>query len=247
MALTTTEEAQLRDLIAKQAELLSLATAEPTIISKLGATKKNISTVTPATVLADADLTFVRQGTQDKSSTISVLKSAMRDINIPTAFNSVLKPTAAPTPSAPSQLLINLNNEVFMWIGTVWMLVGNGHAASVSQSADIVVSDSVYTQLVSIVTPRPGSVLITTSQFFQRTSGSGLACGAYLYKNGAPISRLGLIAMGAAVADTFECSGSTILDVNAGDILSVISTLSSPGSIIKSKASQDSLKYAYLK
>jgi len=79
MALTTTEEAQLRDLIAKQAELLSLATAEPTIISKLGATKKNISTVTPATVLADADLTFVRQGTQDKSSTLSTLLNYMAD------------------------------------------------------------------------------------------------------------------------------------------------------------------------
>jgi len=79
MSLTSTEEAQLRDLIAKQAELLSLATAEPTIISKLGATKKNISTVTPATVLADADLTFVRQGTQDKSSTLSTFLTYLTD------------------------------------------------------------------------------------------------------------------------------------------------------------------------
>jgi len=75
MALTSVEEAQTRDLIAQQAALLSLASSEATILSKLGATKKNISEVTAATVLADADLMFVRQGTTDKSVSGAVLKT----------------------------------------------------------------------------------------------------------------------------------------------------------------------------
>lgn len=76
MALTAVEEAQLRDLIAQQSALLSLATSEATIISKLGATKKNLSEVSAATGLTDTDLLFVRQGTTDKSITGALVKAA---------------------------------------------------------------------------------------------------------------------------------------------------------------------------
>lgn len=75
MALTTTEEAQLRELIAQQAALLSLASSESTIISKLGATKATLSDLTAATTLTDADLFLVRQGTTDKSATGTVIKA----------------------------------------------------------------------------------------------------------------------------------------------------------------------------
>lgn len=77
MALTSVEEAQLRDLIAQQSALLSLASSESTIISKLGATKKNLSEVPSATVLNDADLLFVRQGTTDKSITGLTVKTGL--------------------------------------------------------------------------------------------------------------------------------------------------------------------------
>lgn len=75
MALTSTEEAQLRDLIAQQAALLSLASSESTIISKLGATKATLSDLSAASSLGDSDLFLVRQGTTDKSATGAALKA----------------------------------------------------------------------------------------------------------------------------------------------------------------------------
>ena len=69
MALTAVEEAQLRDLIAQQSALLSLAGVEATILSKLGATKVTLSDLPSATAINDADLLLLRQGTTDKSVT----------------------------------------------------------------------------------------------------------------------------------------------------------------------------------
>ena len=73
MALTTTEEAQTRALISQNAALLSLAASEPTIISKLAATKVSLADLTAATSLNDTDLLLIRQGTTEKSVTRSVL------------------------------------------------------------------------------------------------------------------------------------------------------------------------------
>lgn len=75
MALTSTEEAQIRALISQQAALLSLAGNETTITSKLSATKVNLSGIAAASALADTDLTLVRQGAADKSSSLTVLKT----------------------------------------------------------------------------------------------------------------------------------------------------------------------------
>lgn len=75
MALTPTEEAQTRQLIAQQAPLLSLAGNEATITSKLGATKVNLSQLPAATTPADADLLLIRQGTTDKSIAASLIKT----------------------------------------------------------------------------------------------------------------------------------------------------------------------------
>lgn len=69
MALTAVEEAQLRDLIAQQSALLSLAGVEATILSKLGATKVTLSDLPTASVIDDADLLLLRQGVTDKSVT----------------------------------------------------------------------------------------------------------------------------------------------------------------------------------
>jgi len=73
MALSSTEEAQLRALIAQQAAILSLASSESTIISKLAATKVSLADLTAATSLSGADLFLVRQGTTEKSAALSVL------------------------------------------------------------------------------------------------------------------------------------------------------------------------------
>lgn len=75
MALSAAEEALIRELIAENPQLLSLADNEATIISKLGATKKNLSELASAMSLNDTDLAFVRQGSSDKSVALSVLKA----------------------------------------------------------------------------------------------------------------------------------------------------------------------------
>lgn len=88
MALTTTEEAQVRQLIDQNAALLSLASNEPTIISKLAAAKISLADLTAASALNDADLFLLRQGTQEKSLTGTLLKSYAATV-VPDATETV--------------------------------------------------------------------------------------------------------------------------------------------------------------
>lgn len=103
MALTSVEEAQLRDLIAQQSALLSLASSEATIISKLGATKKNIGNLSAASTFDDTDLLVVRQGTTDKSIAGSVVKSALA----PTDASTTVKGVVELATNAEAQALAN--------------------------------------------------------------------------------------------------------------------------------------------
>jgi hypothetical protein len=73
MALTPTQEAGLLELLAQQAELLSLAANENTIISNLGASDVSLADLDTASSLSGADLLLVRQGSQDKAAPASVL------------------------------------------------------------------------------------------------------------------------------------------------------------------------------
>lgn len=84
MALSPTEESLVRQLIAQNPALLNLASSESTIISKLGATKVSLSDLSAATSLSDADLALVRQGLNDKSFAMSVLRDYV-SANLPTA------------------------------------------------------------------------------------------------------------------------------------------------------------------
>lgn len=77
MALTPTQEAQVLQLVAEQAALLSLADNEATIISKLGATKVNLSSLGSAASFGDSDIMLIRQGTTDLSIAGSVVKAAV--------------------------------------------------------------------------------------------------------------------------------------------------------------------------
>ncbi len=73
MALTSTEEAQVRDLLAKQIALLTLANEEPAITSKLAADKVHLPDLISATVVNDPDLLLMRQGGVDKKVPTSLL------------------------------------------------------------------------------------------------------------------------------------------------------------------------------
>lgn len=86
MALTPTQEAQVLQLVAEQAALLSLADNEATIISKLGATKVNLSSLGSAVTFDDADIMLIRQGTTDLSIAGSVIKST---VAVPDATDTV--------------------------------------------------------------------------------------------------------------------------------------------------------------
>ena len=88
MALSAAEEAQTRELLAQEAAILSLASNEPTIISKLAATKVNLSQLPSASSVADADLLLLRQGSTDKSVAGSIVK-AYAGTTVPDASETV--------------------------------------------------------------------------------------------------------------------------------------------------------------
>ena len=77
MALTSTEEALVRQLLDQQAAILSLAGNEATITSKLGATKVTLSDLLTASTVGDTDLFLTRQGTNDKSVTGATLRDRL--------------------------------------------------------------------------------------------------------------------------------------------------------------------------
>lgn len=75
MALSATEEALIRELLDQQAAILSLASAESTIISKLGATKVTVPDLAAASSITDADLFLLSQSGSDKNVTGAILKA----------------------------------------------------------------------------------------------------------------------------------------------------------------------------
>lgn len=77
MALSSTEEALVRQLLDQQAAILSLAGNEATITSKLGATKVTLSDLDSASSVGDTDLFLVRQGTSDKSANGALVKAQL--------------------------------------------------------------------------------------------------------------------------------------------------------------------------
>lgn len=102
MALTTQEEALIRQLLNQQAAILSLAGNEATITSKLGATKVTLADLVTASALADADLLLTRQGTNDKSVTASVLAQYMlAELNL-ASYAPLASPTFTGDPKAPT-------------------------------------------------------------------------------------------------------------------------------------------------
>jgi hypothetical protein len=78
MALTSAEEALVRELLAQQAALIALASNEATITSKLGAEKATLSDLAAASSVADSDLLLIRQGATDKSVTALTLGAPFR-------------------------------------------------------------------------------------------------------------------------------------------------------------------------
>ena len=91
MALTATEEAQVKALIAQNAALLSLASSEPTIISKLAATKVSLADLTAASTVADSDLFLVRQGSTEKSVSRGVLASGITPPDASTTVKGIVE------------------------------------------------------------------------------------------------------------------------------------------------------------
>lgn len=105
MSLTPTEEAQTRQLIAQEAPLLTLAASEATIISKLGATKVNLSQLPAATIVADADLLLIRQGTTDRGVPASALKTYATSAASETVAGIVRLATDAEVAAATSRAI----------------------------------------------------------------------------------------------------------------------------------------------
>lgn len=76
MAFTPTEEALLRQLLAKNPELLTLADNQTKIISELGAEDITIPELPAATSIGGSDSFILRQGADDKSLSANFLASS---------------------------------------------------------------------------------------------------------------------------------------------------------------------------
>lgn len=134
MALTSTEEALVRQLLDQQAAILSLAGNESTITSKLGATKVTLSNLVAASSLADADLLLTRQGTNDKSVRADILAAYMAaELNL-SAYAPKANPTFTGDPKAPTAAQFD-NDTSLATTAFVQRALGN-FAASDSFSQD---------------------------------------------------------------------------------------------------------------
>lgn len=125
MSLTATEEALVRQLLDRQAAILSLAGKEFAIISKLGATKVTLADLLAANSLADADLLLTRQGTTDKSVRADILAAYMaasstftnKYLAIPT-----MELTSVPTQKiAPIICVTQPHLRVMVWNGSQYV------------------------------------------------------------------------------------------------------------------------------
>ena len=101
MALTSQEEALIRQLLDQQAAILSLAGNEATITSKLGATKVTLADLVAASSLAAADLLLTRQGTTDKSVRADILARYI-EAELGALFARLASPAFTGTPTAPT-------------------------------------------------------------------------------------------------------------------------------------------------
>lgn len=124
MSLSSTEEALVRELLAQQAALLSLAGSESTILSKLGATKVTLSDLVAASTVNDADLLLTRQSTTDKSVTAQKIKEfAIAGAKVPAGTVIYYAGTTAPagyTIADGTTLSRALYPELFAAIGTTY-------------------------------------------------------------------------------------------------------------------------------
>lgn len=73
MALTPTEEGQIRDILATYSETLDLAAASTDILAALGYGDIRVIDLDPATALQAADVFYIAQSNSDKKGSIQQL------------------------------------------------------------------------------------------------------------------------------------------------------------------------------
>ena len=148
MALTATEEALIRELLDQQAAILSLASAESTIISKLGATKVTLAELVAASGVADADLLLTRQGTTDKSVRADILAGYM-GAELGTLFAPIDSPALTGTPTAPTAAAGTNTNQIAT---TEFVQTATNTRPSITGSATLNGTTGNTVQLSGIVT-----------------------------------------------------------------------------------------------
>lgn len=225
MALNATEEALVRQLIAQQSPLLSLAGSEPQIISNLGATDVTIADLDAASSVNGTDLLLIRQGTQEKRATASQISSLL-DAPSKADFQEGTYTSFATTGTGAAYALST--SPVITAYGTKQNFIIEFHADNLA-SATLNINGLGGRQLVCedaggfLVSVPPGLIkagnrfaaFVTPTQvkisglFSQVPAGTILhlarntAPSGYLKANGALISRAVYSALFAAIGTTF--------------------------------------------
>lgn len=178
MALTSTEEALVRQLLDQQAAILSLAGNESTITSKLGATKVTLADLVAANSVADADLLLTRQGTTDKSVRADILATYM-GAELGTLFAPIANPTFTGGPKAPTPAQFDNDTSLATTAFVQRALGGYGQSFAYGTAAQTITPDRVNSTInlfgtcSSIILPLTSACPVGSVIFF---SGVSLDC-----------------------------------------------------------------------
>lgn len=177
MALTTTEEALVRQLLGQQAAILSLAGNESTITSKLGATKVTLADLVAASSVADTDLLLTRQGTTDKSVRADILADYM-EAELGALFAPIATPTFTGDPKAPTPPQFD-NGTSLATTAFVQRALGNyAGQVSVSTSRSLLASESGLIVnaygTITVTLPVSSGVPLAGASYQINNAGSGI-------------------------------------------------------------------------
>ncbi len=130
-------------------------------------------------------------------------------------------PTAAPTAANPATCMVNGNDEVFLWSGMAWVLVGNGYYWKDTPAA---LSPAANTAVVTTFScPRAGTIQVGWQGSASTVLGGTAAADVnfYVLSGSIPICR-GNAAVQAGFLVGFQSGGFGQVQVAAGEVLQFI-------------------------
>ena len=165
------------------------------------------------------------------------LKAVTDSLSLPTdtyTFAGSGRPTGTPANNGGSSYAQNAEGELFLYNGTKWVLIGNGVFKEVFQthSPVIVIPDNTASNTViyKYIAPRAGVILVSgmivgSVSDARMTTPSRMSIEATVARNGTILHRFGSSISYYLAGDGIRASGSCLLAVNQGTVLTLGCTM----------------------